>query len=395
MQRLLFGIVLGVVAITVTLTSLSLHRGDGASAVGPTPTKIHNSTPATSRDTIADRVFGQGGSFTTNACNNGGISASSLCNGDNQLTVDGSGNVYIADGVNNRVLEYDSPDPSTPIGPEMGLRLAAGGYCEPLDSTDCFVHHGNRFIVSLDALVVPDNGYVLAQGWVSYGDDLGGAVQGDSAAWPDCQAAYFTINSDQGGNSNLDSFNTGCLTGLITQPVSFHVGSLFTFMLTCSNFNSVNVLELIPNLVEPAGTFGALFTDADSNQVVPDVSQFGQLSITCQNLSKQSEPGDSDGDGCSDQKEQGPDETLGGQRNFLNAWDYYDMNGDSIIDLSNDIFEVIQHYAPTGSELAYSLVFDRGPSSGPDVWNMTAPDGVIDLSNDILGVIQQYLHDCR
>jgi len=31
-------------------------------------------------DTVADRVFGQGGSFTSNTCNLGGISASSLCN---------------------------------------------------------------------------------------------------------------------------------------------------------------------------------------------------------------------------------------------------------------------------------------------------------------------------
>ena len=39
--------------------------------------------------------------------------------------------------------------------------------------------------------------------------------------------------------------------------------------------------------------------------------------------------------------------------------------------------------------------FDRGPSTGPDPWNMTAPDGVIDLTNDILGVIQQYQHSCQ
>ena len=53
-------------------------------------------------------MFGQGGSFTTNACNNGGVSASSLC-ADHQLALDGSGNVYITDSANNRVLEYDHP----------------------------------------------------------------------------------------------------------------------------------------------------------------------------------------------------------------------------------------------------------------------------------------------
>ncbi len=104
---------------------------------------------------------------------------------------------------------------------------------------------------------------------------------------------------------------------------------------------------------------------------------------------------DHDGDGCKDGAELGSDETTGGQRDPTNPNDYYDVNGDRIIDLSNDIFEVIQHYAPTGSEPAYDVAFDRGPTAGPNVWNMTAPDGVIDLSNDIFGVIQQYFHDCR
>jgi len=59
-------------------------------------------------DTVADRVFGQGGSFTSNTCNLGGRSASSLC-APAGLGVDGSGNLYVADLLNHRVLEYDSP----------------------------------------------------------------------------------------------------------------------------------------------------------------------------------------------------------------------------------------------------------------------------------------------
>ncbi len=59
-------------------------------------------------DTVADRVFGQGGSFTSNTCNLGGVSASSLCN-PKGATVDAAGNLYVADITNNRVLEYDTP----------------------------------------------------------------------------------------------------------------------------------------------------------------------------------------------------------------------------------------------------------------------------------------------
>src|SRR5271157_3155172 len=52
--------------------------------------------------TTAARVYGQGGSFTTNTANNGGISATSLT-APTGVAVDGSGNLYVADSVNSRV----------------------------------------------------------------------------------------------------------------------------------------------------------------------------------------------------------------------------------------------------------------------------------------------------
>ncbi len=112
---------------------------------------------------------------------------------------------------------------------------------------------------------------------------------------------------------------------------------------------------------------------------------------------------DADGDGCLDQQENGLDETLGGLRDDQNPWDFYDVAGapapigdgnpDGIIDLPNDILGVIMHFSPQGQP-PYDAQFDRGPSTGPHPWNMTAPDGVIDLPNDILGVIKQYNHRC-
>ena len=108
---------------------------------------------------------------------------------------------------------------------------------------------------------------------------------------------------------------------------------------------------------------------------------------------------DTDGDGCSDQRENGPDETRGGQRDYKNPWDFYDVVGgggsapDGVIDLPNDILGVIQHFSPQGQP-PYDVQFDRGPQTGANVWNMSAPDGVIDLPNDILGVIQQFGHTC-
>lgn len=58
-----------------------------------------------SGSTTATRVYGQLGSFTTNTVNNGGVSADSL-NAPTGLTLDSSGNLYVADSVNNRVLYY-------------------------------------------------------------------------------------------------------------------------------------------------------------------------------------------------------------------------------------------------------------------------------------------------
>ena len=61
-------------------------------------------------DVTADLVFGQGGDLTAHACGGfpGAASATDLCR-PNTVAVDASGNVYIADGTNNRVLEYDGP----------------------------------------------------------------------------------------------------------------------------------------------------------------------------------------------------------------------------------------------------------------------------------------------
>ena len=388
--------------------------------------------------------------------------------------------------------------------PEMGLRLVSGGACDPQDLTDCTVQTGTQFIVSLDAVTIPAAGYFLAQGWISYGDDLGdqsanGAVKNDSVPWPDCDEATLSVgNRDEEGTSKLDTYTAGCFTGLLPPwPISFYEGPLLTIRLTCPNTPSIHVVDLIPSPVQPAGTSGALFVDGDSIQIVPKVNSLtilctfqaptgtppsGQningtlfesesgymrgarvrldplgtkvvtsvqngsftffgvpdgdytiVVLTCSyvgcyvplrvsvsgeklNVSIYPKPfdgdtdgdtisnrfdNDDDGDGCLDGREEAGDETRGGLRDPHNPNDFYDVLGpgaalpkDKVIDLPNDILGVIQHFSPAGAP-PYDVQFDRGPSSGPNPWNMTAPDGVIDLPNDILGVITQFNHDCR
>jgi len=61
-----------------------------------------------SGDTVADTVFGQQGFFTTNTSNSGGLNADSLY-GPTGIAVDAARNLYVAEYNNNRVLKYNTP----------------------------------------------------------------------------------------------------------------------------------------------------------------------------------------------------------------------------------------------------------------------------------------------
>ena len=130
-----------------------------------------------------------------------------------------------------------------------------------------------------------------------------------------------------------------------------------------------------------------VITDAGGNTVLDEAGNLAGGNH--QAHGPQGPPRDTDADGCNDVAELGAEPAQGGQRDPLNPWDFYDTNGDGVIDLAYDIFGVILAYEN------YDVIYDRGPSAGPNAWNMTAPDGVIDLTNDILGVIQQYQHNCQ
>ena len=268
-----------------------------------------------------------------------------------------------------------------PGGPE------AGKVCVPV---------GAKFDVIVVADVIPLTGYILAQAWIDYGPNLV-HKKNTQALWPDCDPTVFLPFQDEANNAAW----VACLTTLAPPfPLSFHKGDLFSFSLTCTSEASSNQIALIPTGVAPANTFGAIFaTFVDHTKFIPQVTG---LSVNC--ATKQPDPGDSDGDGCSDERENGPNETLGGQRNWINPWDFYDVSGssdppqngapDGMVDLPNDILGVIQHH-PSGA-LGYDVQFDRGTWTGPNSWNDTqGPDGVIDLPNDILGVILQFQHSCQ
>jgi hypothetical protein len=104
---------------------------------------------------------------------------------------------------------------------------------------------------------------------------------------------------------------------------------------------------------------------------------------------------DSDGDGCTNGTELGPNEEVGGRRDPLNQWDFFDVDGDGSVGLFSDIFIVAEAYGQSTGGPLYSTEKDRSPPlEGMDVWDMRAPDGTIDLFYDIFGVAAQFGHRC-
>lgn len=131
-----------------------------------------------------------------------------------------------------------------------------------------------------------------------------------------------------------------------------------------------------------------------------------------------------DGDGCTAAQERGSNEALGGMRDPLNHWDFFDTPDaggarDGVVtydpeETDDDVDRVFARYfanddggtatpnrysdplstpIPTPDE--YFPAYDRSaPPAGAEKWQLGPPDGTIDLFNDIIGVANQAGHDC-
>lgn len=103
---------------------------------------------------------------------------------------------------------------------------------------------------------------------------------------------------------------------------------------------------------------------------------------------------DSDGDACADPRELGPNETLGGRRSPDNPWDFFDVNGNSVINLLDDIYAVVAAFGPASGP-NYAIEKDRSPPTpGAEPWTLGPPDGTINAVDDIMGIVAQFGHSC-
>jgi hypothetical protein len=132
----------------------------------------------------------------------------------------------------------------------------------------------------------------------------------------------------------------------------------------------------------------------------------------CKYLGTSAVDPDSDGDGCEDGEEDpGRNPELGGDRDPLNPWDFFDVpqpvgepgtgTRDKQID-GNDALAVLAKFGaspgdPVPMAPKYDLAYDRSapPASYPDpgYWRTGPPDGVQD-GNDVIWNLKQFGHSC-
>ncbi|MCH7838222.1 MAG: hypothetical protein IIC26_06910, partial [Chloroflexi bacterium] len=104
-------------------------------------------------------------------------------------------------------------------------------------------------------------------------------------------------------------------------------------------------------------------------------------------------------------QELGNDETLGGQRDPDNFWDFFDPNRDRAVGLL-DFLAVLRHFGTAGDPSTldpdgpeppigeYWALADRGGQApGGDPWDELPANGSIGLS-DILSLLRQFGHTC-
>jgi glucose/arabinose dehydrogenase len=83
---------------------------------------------------------------------------------------------------------------------------------------------------------------------------------------------------------------------------------------------------------------------------------------------------DTDSDGCSDGEEVGDDESVGGRRNPVDEWDFYDVNGSRNVD-GTDVALVKSRFGTYVGHPNYIAAYDRTGGSHP--WAPGPPSGMI------------------
>ncbi len=174
-----------------------------------------------------------------------------------------------------------TPIPCTNGPCRMSLVITQpAGVCDSEET--CSIGLGQKFTLAVDLRSVPAPGYILAQSYIDFGDNLfydfdptphGGAKE---IVWPDCAVPLRVLPS-------AGAVSHGCLTGVASLPASTYHGSFVEISLQCSTFDSRNDVWLRPLGYPATGGTGALYVSAGDlemrrRQLEPEVDG---LTVNC------------------------------------------------------------------------------------------------------------------
>ena len=236
----------------------------------------------------------------------------------------------------------------------------------------CNVRAGSTFMARfyLNSLPVLDNGdYEAAQMALNY-DGVSPTPPVDFI-WPDCTGPASNLSQHPG---------TVYVACVVLVDTSTYVGPMWEVPFVCDSSGSLT-------LVHGTGTLDTWLYDTD--RIAEGEGTTESLTINC--LSPQAYPVDTDGDGCPDMKEEGLMVSLGGMRDFLNPWDYFNPTHDGKNRVDDILQTVYQFFIDQGNPY-YTQDTDR-TLIGPMLWNLGPPDGT-QRSQDILLSNKQFFHDC-
>jgi hypothetical protein len=240
-----------------------------------------------------------------------------------------------------------------------------------------------------------------------------------------CAGANESVTEpDPGAGNGEGAYSSVLLDGAGNPIITYHrsVAGPDVTLMRCNDVNCAGQDETITG---PDGTFCgprsiAQALDAQGNSVLVFSCGGNALlkalhcpDVTCTGADPDDDgtgavlDPDDDNDGCPDVREiqTAPgSETLGGRRSLKDFWDFFDVPPRDGSIAGGDIFGVLGRFGSAGdpgidplsappSPPEYHTAFDRSPSVGPNVWNLTPANGSI-AATDIFAVLGQFNHAC-